>query len=126
MTLRICILGDSNSTPYQIHDGILWDIKELYWYPLSESNFEVVPIAFVRNNTKRILEMSDFFIKNAKCDIFIIQIGVNDLTSTIVKKNKFIDIIYKRTSKTNVGKFFINLFYKSQQNKIEKILLKLI
>ncbi len=93
MTLRICILGDSNSSPHQIHDGILWDIKEMYWYPLSELNFKVIPIAFVRNNTKRILEMSDFFIKNTKCDIFIIQIGVNDLTSTIVKKNKFIDII---------------------------------
>lgn len=118
--LRICILGDSNSSPHQIHDGVLWHIKEMYWYPLSEFNFEIIPIAFVRNSTKRILDMSDFFIKNVKSDIFIIQIGVNDLTATIVKKNILIDIIYKRISKTKFGKTLINYFYKSQKNKIEK------
>jgi len=118
--LRICIIGDSNSSPHQIRDGSLWHIKEMYWYPLTELDFEVIPIAFVRNSTKRILDMSDFFIKNAKCDVFVIQIGVNDLTSVVVKKNILIDAIYKRTKKTKIGKAFINSFYKTQQNKIEK------
>lgn len=59
--IRICILGDSNSSPHQIHDDSLWHIGEMYWYSLSQLNFEVLPIAFVRNSTKRILQMSDFF-----------------------------------------------------------------
>lgn len=117
--LRICILGDSNSSPHQIYSDSLWHIKEMYWYSLSELNFEVLPIAFVRNSTRRILQMSDFFIKNAKCDIFIIQIGVNDLTSSVVKKNSFTDFFYKRFSKTILGKKLINNYYKSQQHKIE-------
>jgi lysophospholipase L1-like esterase len=117
--LRICIIGDSNSSPHQIYDRSLWHIQEMYWYPLCELDFDVIPIAFVQNNTKRILEMSDFFIKNTKSDVFIIQIGVNDLTAAAVKKNILVDRIYKRISKTIFGKSIINLFYKTQQNKIK-------
>ena len=117
--IRICIIGDSNSSPHQIHNDSLWHIGEMYWYSLSQLNFEVLPIAFVRNSTKRILQMSDFFIKNSNCDVFVIQIGVNDLTSTVVKKNSFTDFFYKRSSKTVIGKKLINDYYKSQKHKIE-------
>ena len=59
--MKICIIGDSNSTPHQIQNDEMWSIQDMYWFPLTKLNFEIIPISFVKNSTKRILEMSGFF-----------------------------------------------------------------
>jgi len=119
--MRVCIIGDSNSNAHQIENNSLWNIKDLYWYPLLKLDLEILPIAFVRNNTKRILTMSDFFIKNANSDIFIIQIGVNDITSDFLNNDKIINKIYRFQRKTKMGKWLINYLYKSRKNKINSL-----
>lgn len=121
LNLRVCIIGDSNSTPHQICDEKLWHLQEMYWYELTKLNFEVIPISFVNNSIKRIFQMSNFFFKHTKCDIFIIQIGVNDITELVIKKkNKWIDILYKIIIKLKLRYIIRKIFYKIKSSSIKK------
>ncbi len=96
----------------------------MYWHELTRLDLEVIPLAFVRNTAKRVLKMSDFFVKNTNCNVFIIQIGTNDITSTFVKEGIFNTLAYKIISKLKIKEKIIKEFYKINQNKIKKILLK--
>jgi len=72
---RIAIIGDSNSTSYLENDDYLTPMNNLFSYHLAQNGFEVIPMAFVSNNTRKIIDRSHFFLKNANAKYFVLQIG---------------------------------------------------
>jgi len=88
---RISIIGDSNSTSYLQDEGVLSSMNNLYSFHLAKFGFEVIPMSFVSNNTKKIVDRSNFFLRNANSEYFILQIGWID--SSPISYPKWVKIL---------------------------------
>ena len=83
---RIAIIGDSNSTSYLEDETNLTPLNYLYSFHLAKKKFDVIPMAFVSNDTQKIIDRSQFFIKNAQVEYMILQIGWIDSSPKLYPK----------------------------------------